>query len=115
MGLPSLAPDASFSHVTQTYGLQLHRDLGTDAPGVLAQTWGAGYGLQCVAEWRSVVGTALALLVAHPLRAGAAPRRWLEAQADMACCQAALFGSAVRGSWAQTRVLAQLQSRLRDV
>jgi hypothetical protein len=95
----------------------VYQQLGPSAEGEFAKTWGIGFALDNVSEWRDVlltaVQTALVVVVLDALR-WTTSAKWFEQHIDFMSLQCSLYTGAARGWWAQTRTLVQLQARLVD-
>jgi hypothetical protein len=95
----------------------IYKTLGADAQSEFAKTWGVGYALDNASEWQEVAKTAAKaaiLLVILDLLRVTGDQDWFEGHVDFVSIQAALFGGAARGWWAQTHTLVKLQARLTE-
>jgi len=104
-----------FAWVIFTYGMLIYRNLGPEAQEQFSQTWGVGYALDNVQQWRDVckeaVKAALLLVILDLLRV-TTNRAWFEEFVDFSSTQALLFGGAAKSWWGQTALLVKYNSRV---
>ncbi len=93
----------------------IYRNLGPEAQEQFSTTWGVGYALDNVQQWRDVCveacKVALLMVVLDMLRV-TTNRAWFESFCDFASVQALLFSGQARSLWGQMRVLVKNQARV---
>lgn len=100
---------------TQTYGMIIYRQLGESAQQQFAQTWGLGFALDNVTQFKDVavssLKAAIIIVILEELHL-IANRTWFEAHIDHLSTQAVLFQNVAYGVLQQTRALLRFQRRL---
>ncbi len=93
----------------------IYRNLGPEAQEQFSTTWGIGYGMDNVQQWRDVAQeaakAALIIVILDLLRV-TSNRAWFEEFCDFTSVQALLFSGKARSMWGQLRVLVKNQSRV---
>jgi hypothetical protein len=111
---PSVCTRA-FPAFQQTYGMIIYRQLGDAAQQEFARTWGLGFALDNVTQFKDVAISALqaavVVVVLEELHI-ISNRQWFEAHVDHLSCQCSLFQGIARGWWQQTAMLLRFQRRL---